>query len=278
MIVTPFWKESDATKLLASDLTVALASNDAPWTPHKFGFAIDTGPTPVLQDAPADIRIEKDVSGGLILVADGAGVGKPVTIENCLAESIALAAWFLDKRDDEGRMAALLQSGHPLPDSHSTQRQIQTYAPKPGATPAGTMVALTYGQMKASKLAKLAGYGGLRITPWRMLLVDNPDLPTIGGFISDPSDPLLRVVTCAGTQGCGQGRINTRALAGALSARLKPHHKLHLSGCPKGCAHPKPSTLTVVGSSDGLSLIHNGRASDTPTQSGLTVDQLIKAI
>jgi len=36
---------------------------------------------------------------------------------------------------------------------------------------------------------------------------------------------------------------------------------VHLSGCSKGCAHPGPAALTLVGPDR---LILNGRASDTP--------------
>jgi hypothetical protein len=36
---------------------------------------------------------------------------------------------------------------------------------------------------------------------------------------------------------------------------------VHLSGCPKGCAHSKPAAVTIVGPDHWLL---NGRAGDTP--------------
>ncbi|MFC6585645.1 hypothetical protein [Sulfitobacter aestuariivivens] len=94
VLVTPFWITGDETEVFAADLTEALTAGDAPALPHKFGFAVDTGKEPVLQTASADIRLERDVAGGLILVADGAGSGKPVTSESIITEAMALADWF----------------------------------------------------------------------------------------------------------------------------------------------------------------------------------------
>jgi precorrin-3B synthase len=37
---------------------------------------------------------------------------------------------------------------------------------------------------------------------------------------------------------------------------------VHLSGCSKGCAHPGPAALTLVGPDR---VILNGRANDTPS-------------
>ena len=37
---------------------------------------------------------------------------------------------------------------------------------------------------------------------------------------------------------------------------------IHISGCAKGCAHPGPAALTVVGTAAGCALITNGSAGD----------------
>jgi precorrin-3B synthase len=39
---------------------------------------------------------------------------------------------------------------------------------------------------------------------------------------------------------------------------------LHISGCPKGCAHPMPAALTLVGTPRGCGVVHHGRACGTP--------------
>jgi precorrin-3B synthase len=41
---------------------------------------------------------------------------------------------------------------------------------------------------------------------------------------------------------------------------------LHISGCSKGCAHPLPAALTVVGTARGYGVVHHGTADQAPRQ------------
>jgi precorrin-3B synthase len=90
IIVTPFDKTGagGVAGLLAAKLAVF------PPLPGKFGFAVDIGPNPVLSATSADIRLERDASGGLILRPDGHPFGKPVTPYTAVAEALDLATWF----------------------------------------------------------------------------------------------------------------------------------------------------------------------------------------
>lgn len=279
ILVTPFWLPGDETELFSATLTQALKEDNAPDIPGKFGFAVDTGRVPVLQNASADIRLERDAAGGLVLCADGAQVGKPVTSENAVSEAIVLANWFLEMRTDHKRMAALLEHGVALPPGFIVPRQKQDYTPEPGFSPLGAIVGLAFGQLPMQTLASLAKHGGLRMTPWRMLLVEGARaLPDVSGTIIDPSDPLLRVVACTGAPDCAQGFAQTRPVARALAPKLKAGEVLHVSGCSKGCAHPKPAGLTVTATAEGFDLIRGGRASDPTQQNALTPDDMIKAL
>ncbi|MGB3245505.1 MAG: precorrin-3B synthase [Sulfitobacter sp.] len=279
VMVTPFWQTGDETEALVTALSDALASGDAPEIPNKFGFAVDTGRAPVLQNASADVRLERSADGDLILVAEGSDTGKPVTRQTAVTEALALAQWFLASRSDERRMSALLANGKPVPSGHNVKRQSQTYVPVPGPTPLGALVGFAFGQLQVQTLSSLAKHGGLRMTPWRMVLVESAqELPDIDGLITDAADPLLRVVACTGAPRCPQGFIETRPLARALSARIPMGELCHVSGCAKGCAHPKIAQLTVTGRPDGLSLIRNGSADDLPAQTGLSLSDIIKAI
>jgi len=279
ILVMPFWQSGDETEFLAAELTKALAQPNAPALPGKFGFAIDTGPKPVLQSASADIRLERSTEGGLILVAEGAAQAKPVTLANAVSEAIALAHWFMASRDTETRMASLLSNGVTLPHGFDVSRQSQTYAPKPGHTPLGAMVALAFGQLNAETLATLAKHGGLRMTPWRMMLVESArELPQIDGIITNPNDPLLQVVACTGAPGCVQGLGPTRDVARRLAPHVPQGKLLHVSGCAKGCAHPKKAALTITATRAGYDLIRDGTSADVPEQTNLTPDTLIKAI
>jgi sulfite reductase beta subunit-like hemoprotein len=39
---------------------------------------------------------------------------------------------------------------------------------------------------------------------------------------------------------------------------------VHLSGCPKGCAHPAPAAVTVVGTERGCGIVRGGSARGAP--------------
>jgi len=278
VLVTPFWLAGDETETLMAELTDALAAVDAPDLPVKFGFAVDTGRVPVLQGASADIRLERDAGGGLILVADGAETGKPVTSNTAVTEAIALAHWFAAHRGSHKRMSKLLRSGAVLPAGFIVLRNTQAYVPVPGPTPQGIMVGLAFGQMRVETLSGIAKHGGLRMTPWRMLLVENArDIPGVDGLITDPDDPLLRVVACTGAPDCSQGLAETRPLARSLAPHVAQGQMLHVSGCAKGCAHPQ-ATRTVTATKDGFALVHNGKAGDTPDLRITSPQDIIKAL
>ncbi|MGB3125714.1 MAG: precorrin-3B synthase [Pseudomonas sp.] len=106
----------------------------------------------------------------------------------------------------------------------------------------------------AAQLATAFGDGTLRFTPWQGVLlpnVKNPGAVTDGlqrlGFLCSIDQPLVRLVACTGSSGCGKGLADTKADAVQLAA-LHPGHTVHLSGCPRSCAaaHIAPVTLLAV--------------------------------
>ena len=274
IVVTPFWEATDATQGLASQLTEALAATDAPALPGKFGFVIDTAAVPVLREVSADIWLETGPDGLLLAVADHPRA-KPVTIETAIAEAMALAHWFVASggvSKGRGRMAALLRR-HGLPEGFTSPRKPTVPQPAPGTVAQGQLVGFEFGQMQAETLAALADLGALRITPWRMLLIEAlAEPPQIPGLITDAADPMLRVIACTGAPGCLQAHAATRPLARALAPRLS--ETLHVSGCSKGCAHPTSAALTLTATPEGFALIRNGTASGTPLRIGLSAEDL----
>ncbi|MGB3148081.1 MAG: precorrin-3B synthase [Paracoccaceae bacterium] len=283
IIVSPLWTEGDGTVALAKALATALAADDAPALPGKFGFAVDCGPAPRLRDISADIRLERLADGGLVLLADGAAEGMRVTPAQAAEEALALARWFLASggaRESRGRMRGHIGAGHlPPVRFRGTAAPAQGAArPEPGPSPQGWLVGFEFGQIAAKTVSKLAEIGSFRVTPWRMLLIENaanaPDLP---GVITQPLDPRLRVTACTGAPGCLQGLGQTRDLARALAPAIPLGSHLHVSGCAKGCAHPGPAALTLVARAGGrFDLICKGRAADQPVLSGLTPAELIQ--
>ncbi len=110
ILVTPFWRVGDETQALAAELEEALADS-ALELPTKFGFAIDDGTSRVLAGDSADVRIERDRAGGLLVRADGARLGRPVARGEAVTTALALADWFVafgGASGGRGRMAAHL--------------------------------------------------------------------------------------------------------------------------------------------------------------------------
>jgi precorrin-3B synthase len=144
-------------------------------------------------------------------------------------------------------------------------------------------IALPFGHAEADTLAELArraallGVRAFRPAPDRVLMLIGvsparaPDLVTVAaelGFIVHADDPRRRIAACAGAPACASGFIAARQLAAALAPRLAglpDGIAIHVSGCAKGCAHPAPAALTVVGDAQGCGIVRGGTARATPS-------------
>jgi precorrin-3B synthase len=160
-------------------------------------------------------------------------------------------------------------------------------------TAAGTFgIGLPFGQVDTSGLAGIAdladefGDGTLRTTPWRALLivgVEADAAPRLAaharalGLITDPADPRQAISACPGKPACGNATVDTRADATRLAASRAAAGPVHVSGCAKGCAHPGPAALTLVGADGRYDLVIDGRAGDVPIAGGLTLDGALDA-
>jgi precorrin-3B synthase len=144
-------------------------------------------------------------------------------------------------------------------------------------------IGLAFGHADATVLEDLtetaasAGATGMRTAPGRALIVIGlaPDLWSAFaaqaerlGFITRAGDPRRRVIACAGAPICASAFIAARAIAPVIAETAAPllddSLTIHLSGCAKGCAHPAPAALAVVGTAEGCALIANGSARDAP--------------
>jgi len=125
------------------------------------------------------------------------------------------------------------------------------------------------------------GSGELRLTPWRAILIPGLHqtraetlIAKLGeGFISRTDDPRLQIIACAGRPSCRNATVNTHqdALGFATLQNLmkKSGTRLHVSGCEKGCARPAATEAVLVGKNGLYDLVLNGKASDSPTMTGL---------
>lgn len=276
VLVTPF--ADAATDALARALAAVLPQ--MPDLPGKFGFVIDTGPAPVFAGIGGDIRLERAADGGLVIRCDGAALGAPVTGATAAAAALDLARWFVASggvKSGRGRMAALIALGN-LPEG-TLAGQIAPAPAAPSAAPGlvteGALVGFGFGQMQADTLAALAALGPLRVTPWRMVLVEGLSvMPTVAGAILTADDPLRRVEACTGAPGCLQALAPVRELAARLAGDIPEGRLLHVSGCTKGCAHPGPADLTLVATPSGFDLIRGGTTLSHAERRGLAADEI----
>lgn len=285
ILVTPFWSGGDETQALAAELEEALAGSDLA-LPTKFGFAIDDGRSRVLAGDSADIRIERDRVGRLVVRADGARLGRSVARGQAVSTALALASWFIvsggakgGAEGRRGRMAAHIASGAVVPPSlrGETEPAPVMAAARPGQYPQGAMVGVAFGQMLHTTLHQFAGCGhALRLTPWRMVLSEGKrEMPSGAGLITEPFDPALRVIACSGAPRCREAHADTRALAAALAPRIAPDSRLHVSGCGKGCAHSGTAAVTLVATHAGFDLVRDGSTRDEPVLRGLNSADIV---
>ncbi|MET4385552.1 precorrin-3B synthase [Bradyrhizobium sp. F1.4.3] len=281
ILVTPFWRTGDETQSLAAELEEALA--DSPLQlPTKFGFAIDDGTSRVLAGDSADVRIERDSSGGFLVRADGAKLGRSVARGDVVTAALALANWFVTSggaKGGRGRMAAHVAADAVLPEALRGEAEPAPImaASRPGLYPQGAMVGVAFGQMPHATLNQFAGCGhALRMTPWRMVLSEGKRvMPSAPDLITEAYDPALRVIACSGAPRCREAHADTRALAAALAPNIGAAARLHVSGCAKGCAHSGSAAITLVATGAGFDLVRGGSTRDEPILRGLNRDDIV---
>jgi len=143
-------------------------------------------------------------------------------------------------------------------------------------------LALAFGHARADALAELGrlaaahGVRSIRPAPDRaLMLIGAPQRNASSlaaaaeqlGFVVSAADPRRRIAACPGAPACAFGFIDARWIAAALAPRLaglRSGIAVHVSGCAKGCAHPVPAALTVVGDAQGCGIVRNGTARATP--------------
>jgi precorrin-3B synthase len=167
----------------------------------------------------------------------------------------------------------------PLP-SRPPAAPIGIHALRNGGVALGVAPVFGHAQAEAfCELARIAAlYGGdaLRPAPGRALLLIGLDRDGVNqlvgtaqalGFVVRADDPRRHIIACPGSPACASGMIAARQLA----ADIAPHvpalrSTIHISGCPKGCAHPAPAALTIVGTQDGCGIVRHGSAHVPPSR------------
>ena len=101
------------------------------------------------------------------------------------------------------------------------------------------------------------------------------------GFVTAPDDPRRAVAACPGAPACASGSTPTGADAARLAEAFRPFAArgmtAHVSGCPKGCAHPGRADLTLVGRGGRYGVVLDGTPGDAPALE-LTFDAALERV
>ncbi|MFK0331762.1 precorrin-3B synthase [Rhizobium sp. NPDC090275] len=265
----------------------------APGLAPKLSIIVDGGGRFDLADVTADIRLRAiSAEEWIVAIAGDGASARPVAVGSGDEAIVAVGdvlklllstGWQKRCRDIEAERLASV-----FPDMHAISRHARA-----GATPSVGMHAMEdgaaviglkprFGQIHANDLlAFLAFLGDLDVTdirpaPDRCLFITGVSEESAAavrqsaerfGLSADSDDLSSRIATCAGAGACASSFYATKALAETLIERcpevLDGSLDLHLSGCAKGCAHPRRA-FTVSGDANGYHLILDGLASDAP--------------
>lgn len=273
VLVTPFWNIGDTTECLARSILEFLPK--LPELPAKVGIAVDTGSAPLLRGSSADFRFER-VANGLLLRADGSAYGRLVNQETALVALAELVDWFDARRTDQMRRMSAVVAKHKLPNAWTrVSPTAPGVLPEPGLHEKGVLLGAAFGQIDAAHLetsVRESRADGLRVTPWRLFLLEGASDDNVLPFITSAGDPLLRAHACAGVGHCSHATVATRPVAEQLAGRIGG--VLHVSGCEKGCALPKAADVTLVGRDGGFDLVEKGAPWDEPVRFGVEPDDL----
>jgi precorrin-3B synthase len=192
-------------------------------------------------------------------ISAGIGLAFGHTHADALEEILRLAArggaqavWPLPER-------ALLLIGTSVPDALKITRAAQQLGfvvdaddPRRRIAACPGAPACVSGLIPARALASALAPLLVSIGPGSRGRTPAPRGPIPGPPPQDGGDKLAALLRELAATAVEQVRGQRRAIA------------LHISGCPKGCAHPLPAALTVVGTAGGCGVVHHGTASEAP--------------
>lgn len=254
----------------------------------KVSVIVDAGGLFNLASISADIRLQAFQRRGRLIwrlaLAGDAHTAEPLgatSFDGAVGFVIDLLSQIAD-RGLEARGKTLLQTVRGSQRVGDTDTPpLGIHALREGQT--ALALALPFGSVQAPVLAALSqaasafGIDELRPAPSRTLIAlsRSPgsaealknEAVTLG-FVTDPTDPRLAISACAGKPACASGHFDTRTRAARIAqeepALVGQVKHIHVSGCAKGCAHPAPAPVTLVGGENSVGLVVNGTARQKP--------------
>jgi precorrin-3B synthase len=278
--------------------------------PAKFFIAVDGGGSMPLDAVGADLHLTAGEDGTVAFSISSSGnlhgIGAAPLPHAPVATRTFLSG-FSDMRRTGRTEARRLRDLQP----HLVQELIASAAlepaiamlQRPAAPRAGVipiegghavLLALPFGRCGTEQLLQVAqwcerfGTAEIRLSFTRGILlpgIADEHVSTLiaeasgAGFITDANDPRLSLLACPGKPDCAGALTPAPAdalrLASARSDLLAQGTNLHVSGCPKGCAHPGKADLTLVGRADGrYDVVPHGSTRDVSTLH-LSIDEIM---
>jgi precorrin-3B synthase len=289
---------------IAHDVRGALAASSlSSRLSAKVSVIVDGGGALHLDDVAADVRL-RAIDGNRFHVAAGGTASSAIYLgavhsdraTECVTRLLGLLASVasdLRMRDAiasagverfRSELLDVIKSAT-APDARPAAEPVGMHRLRSGQLAVG--VAPPFGHSDADALHQLigeagnGGAAGLRTAPGRALLAIglSPGAASAFvsraqalGFIVDPADPRRRVIACAGAPICASGEIPARALAPIVAQAVRASDAsgpIHVSGCAKGCAHPSPAPVTIVGRDRACDIHLNGRLVGSATVDAL---------
>ena len=279
--------------------------------PAKFFVAIDGGGAMPLDDIGADLHVvatseDYAVAFGNATPGDLRWIGT-ASLARAPEAVLSILAGFADMRLSGRTEARRLRDLEPA----LAEELIASAALAPGTSPgkrpstprAGTfqaiggpavLLAVPFGRCGSAQLDQAAawgerfGNGEIRLSFTRGILlpgIAGEHVPALmaeasrAGFITDAGDPRLALIACPGKPDCASGLtpapLDALRIAETCGDVLAQGASVHVSGCPKGCAHPGPADLTLVGRPDGrYDVVPHGSTRDVSSLH-LSIDEIM---
>lgn len=297
-------------RALLVELRAALANSPTPTLlAPKISVLVDGGGALHLDDVPGDIRLRAGADSQLHVSM--AGTATTSTSLGWIPahrapEAVVRLLTHISRSGPASRARDVVRP-ESLQVLSTSLRDILADAPPPAPRPPAQPIgihplntgkvalgaATAFGYIEAETFARLLrhatawGATSIQLSPEHVVLFIGLDADTAveltaqasaAGLIVRPDDPRSFVIACPGAPACDSAKIAARELAPVIANTARPlldgSSTIHVSGCPKGCAHSDAAALTFIGPNH---LVIQGRAGDAPHGTA-TIDEFIAGI
>jgi precorrin-3B synthase len=278
--------------------------------PAKFFVAIDGGGSMPLDSVGADLHLVAGRDGSVVFGLPSSGSPDRIGVAplaDALDAAHAVLSGFASLRRSGRTEARRLRDLEPyLVQELAASAALEPATALPSRPPASragvipvdkgyaVLLALPFGRCGTEQLAQAAawcerfGTAEIRLSFTRGILlagVPGKDVPMLldeagrAGFVTDADDPRLSLIACPGRPDCASASTPAPAdalrIAGSCSDLVADGATVHVSGCPKGCAHAGRADLTLVGRADGrYDVVPHGSTRDISTLH-LSIDEIM---